>query len=109
VKSPRYRWFGWGLIAGCLSQMKFGGALDRRSGFSLSQLPALLHRVGSLLPLRADARDRPVARAFLWPDLNLPMNPTEYFTDTGLRALIRDPRTVRVWPSSGCPTLPKQI
>ncbi len=24
------------------------------------------------------------------PDLNLPMNPTEYFTDAGLRALIRE-------------------
>jgi hypothetical protein len=32
------------------------------------------------------------------PDLNLPMNPTEYFTDAGLRALIRDPRSVRIWP-----------
>jgi mono/diheme cytochrome c family protein len=44
------------------------------------------------------------------PDLNLPMNPTEYFTDAGLRALIRDSRSVRVWfgPSSGCPALPKR-
>jgi mono/diheme cytochrome c family protein len=31
------------------------------------------------------------------PDLNLPMNPTEYFTDSGLRALIRNPAAVRDW------------
>jgi mono/diheme cytochrome c family protein len=31
--------------------------------------------------------------ASVGPDLNLPMNPTEYFTDRGLRALIRDPRS----------------
>jgi mono/diheme cytochrome c family protein len=37
------------------------------------------------------------------PDLNLPMNPTEYFTDAGLRALIRDPRSVRVWPEQRMP------
>jgi cytochrome c1 len=33
----------------------------------------------------------------------LPMNPTEYFTDAGLRALIRDPRSVRVWPEQRMP------
>lgn len=32
------------------------------------------------------------------PDLNLPMNPTEYMTPKGLRALIRDPKSVRTWP-----------
>jgi cytochrome c1 len=37
------------------------------------------------------------------PDLNLPMNPMEYFTDAGLRALIRDPRSVRVWPEQRMP------
>ena len=37
------------------------------------------------------------------PDLNLPMNPTEYFTDAGLRALIRDPRSVRIWPEQRMP------
>jgi mono/diheme cytochrome c family protein len=41
--------------------------------------------------------------ASVGPDLNLPMNPTEYFTDTGLRALIRDPRSVRVWPEQRMP------
>jgi len=37
------------------------------------------------------------------PDLNLPMNPTEYFTDAGLRALIRNPKSVRVWPEQRMP------
>ena len=31
-------------------------------------------------------------------DLNLPMNATEYMTDKGLHALIRDPKSVRSWP-----------
>ncbi|KRR17114.1 hypothetical protein CQ13_12735 [Bradyrhizobium retamae] len=42
------------------------------------------------------------------PDLNLPMNPTEYFTDAGLRALIRDPRSVRVWPEQRMPSFAKE-
>ncbi|HET6388428.1 cytochrome c [Hyphomicrobium sp.] len=32
------------------------------------------------------------------PDLGLPMNVTQYMTDAGLRALIRDPKAVRTWP-----------
>jgi mono/diheme cytochrome c family protein len=32
------------------------------------------------------------------PDLNLPMNATEYMTPKGLHALIRDPKSVRTWP-----------
>jgi hypothetical protein len=43
-----------------------------------------------------------------WPDLNLPMNPTEYFTDAGLRALIRDPRSVRVWPEQRMPSFAEE-
>ena len=46
--------------------------------------------------------------ASVGPDLNLPMNPTEYFTDTGLRALIRDPRSVRVWPEERMPGFAEQ-
>jgi mono/diheme cytochrome c family protein len=34
----------------------------------------------------------------------LPVNPTEYFTDAGLRALIRDPRSVRTWPEQRMPS-----
>jgi mono/diheme cytochrome c family protein len=42
--------------------------------------------------------------AAVGPDLNLPMNPTEYFTDAGLRALIRDSRAVRAWPQQQMPS-----
>ncbi len=34
----------------------------------------------------------------LGPDLGQPMNPTQYFTGEGLRALIRNPKSVRTWP-----------
>ncbi len=37
------------------------------------------------------------------PDLNLPMNPTEYLTPAGLTLLIRDPRAVRNWPAQQMP------
>ena len=40
------------------------------------------------------------------PDLNKPMNPTEYFTRAALHALIRDPRSVRVWPGQIMPGFP---
>ena len=33
------------------------------------------------------------------PDLDEPMNPTEYMTSVGLRRLIRDPASVRTWPN----------
>jgi mono/diheme cytochrome c family protein len=33
------------------------------------------------------------------PDLGQPMSATEYLTDTGLRAIIRNPRAVRTWPN----------
>jgi mono/diheme cytochrome c family protein len=32
------------------------------------------------------------------PDLGQPMSPTQYLTEDGLRALIRNPRAVRTWP-----------
>lgn len=35
------------------------------------------------------------------PDLNLPMNPTEYFQAGVLRTFIRDPEQVRTWPDHG--------
>jgi mono/diheme cytochrome c family protein len=37
------------------------------------------------------------------PDLNLPQNPTEYFTPRALHDLIRNPRSVRTWPAMGMP------
>lgn len=37
------------------------------------------------------------------PDLNRPMNPTQYMTPDGLHALIRDPKSVRGWPAMQMP------
>jgi mono/diheme cytochrome c family protein len=37
------------------------------------------------------------------PDLNKPMSPTEYLTRAGLRALIRDPKSVRSWAEQRMP------
>jgi mono/diheme cytochrome c family protein len=37
------------------------------------------------------------------PDLNQPMNPTRYMTRDGLHALIRDPKSVRHWPTLQMP------
>ena len=42
----------------------------------------------------------------LGPDLNKPMNPTQYLTKEGLRALIRDPKSVRHWPGLQMPGFP---
>ncbi|WP_162488077.1 cytochrome c [Azospirillum lipoferum] len=41
--------------------------------------------------------------ATMGPDLNRPMNPTEYLTPTGLKRLVRDPRSVRTWPGQQMP------
>jgi mono/diheme cytochrome c family protein len=37
-------------------------------------------------------------RGDMGPDLGQPMNVTEYMSEAGLRALIRDPKAVRSWP-----------
>ena len=42
-------------------------------------------------------------------DLNLPMNATEYMTDKGLHALIRDPKSVRSWPGMKMQGLPPDL
>ena len=38
------------------------------------------------------------------PDLNLPMNPTEYFQEAALPRYIRDPKSVRSWDGSKMPS-----
>jgi mono/diheme cytochrome c family protein len=37
------------------------------------------------------------------PDLNAPMNPTQYMTRDGLHMLIRNPKSVRSWPNMQMP------
>jgi cytochrome c2 len=41
--------------------------------------------------------------AKIGPDLNLPMNPTEYFKENVLQRYIRDPKSVRTWDGSKMP------
>jgi mono/diheme cytochrome c family protein len=42
------------------------------------------------------------------PDLGKPMNPTQYLTPEGLRALIRNPKAVRTWPQQQMPAFDEQ-
>ena len=37
------------------------------------------------------------------PDLGQPMAATDYLTEAGLRALVRDPKSVRIWPQQQMP------
>jgi len=37
------------------------------------------------------------------PDLGQPMAATNYLTEAGLRALVRDPKSVRTWPQQQMP------
>jgi mono/diheme cytochrome c family protein len=43
------------------------------------------------------------------PDLLRPMPATAYFTDAGLRALIRDPASVRKWPDQQMPAFEASV
>lgn len=43
------------------------------------------------------------------PDLNLPHNPTEYFTGDFLRQYIRDPQSLRRWPQGRMPGFSEQV
>ena len=43
------------------------------------------------------------------PDLAQPMAATDYMTEPGLRALVRDPKSVRTWPQQQMPAFPLTI
>jgi mono/diheme cytochrome c family protein len=43
------------------------------------------------------------------PDLGRPMAATDYITERGLRALVRDPKSVRTWPQQQMPAFPPTI
>jgi mono/diheme cytochrome c family protein len=45
----------------------------------------------------------------LGPDLNFPMNPIEYYKDGILKAFVRNPKSVRDWPTSVMPPIPKEV
>jgi hypothetical protein len=59
---------------------------------------AIEHRSGYALASSSDADQNGAGSSTVGPDMNKPMNPTEYLTRDGLHALIRDPRSVRSWP-----------
>jgi len=40
------------------------------------------------------------------PDLGQPMAATDYLTEAGIRALVRDPKSVRTWPQQQMPGFP---
>jgi mono/diheme cytochrome c family protein len=41
------------------------------------------------------------------PDMGEPMGPTQYFKPEALRALIRDPKSVRAWSAQKMPAFPE--
>jgi len=43
------------------------------------------------------------------PDLGQPMAATDYMTEPGLRALVRDPKSVRTWPQQRMPAFPPTL
>ena len=43
------------------------------------------------------------------PDLNIPHNPTEYFTGDFLRQYIRDPQSLRRWPQGRMPGFSEEV
>ena len=43
------------------------------------------------------------------PDLGRPMNATQYLTDAGLRAIVRNPRAVRTWPDQKMVAFDKSV
>ncbi len=45
----------------------------------------------------------------LGPDLNLPLNPTQYFRAGMIRRLIRDPQNLRHWPESKMSSFPPSV
>ena len=47
--------------------------------------------------------------AEIGPDLGQPMAVTEYMSETGIRALVRDPKSVRTWPQQQMPAFPPTI
>jgi len=49
-----------------------------------------------------------IGDAAIGPDLNQPMNPTDYFQAEALKKFIRDPRSVRQWQSMLMPTFDQE-
>jgi mono/diheme cytochrome c family protein len=86
VESPAHRWPQLQL-----SQAVPAGAPARRGQQAFVAMCLSCHRLDG------------GGAATMGPDLGRPMSPTQYFTGPGLRALIRDPKSVRTWPEQHMP------
>jgi mono/diheme cytochrome c family protein len=81
VESPVRRW----------PQIAVNAALDANS-------PARRGQAAFIAQCMPCHKMRDGGSADVGPDLGRPMPATAYLTEAGLRALIRDPRSVRTWP-----------
>lgn len=90
---------------------------------SIKRLSAVADRFPALLPSPSLAKNDPVNKGFelfqknclachrlngagdaqFGPDLNIPFNPTEYFSQDFLKRYIRDPQGLRHWPQGKMP------
>jgi mono/diheme cytochrome c family protein len=89
----------------------------------IEEMAPLAVRFPAIVPAATLAADAPVNRGFatftkhcivchtlnlggdaaMGPDLNVPFNPTEYLRADALRRLLRDPQSLRRWPSTRMP------
>ncbi|CAH0274084.1 c-type cytochrome [Pseudomonas mediterranea] len=90
---------------------------------SIKRMSAVAERFPALLPAPSLSKDDPVNKGFavfqknclachrlngagdaqFGPDLNIPFNPTEYFSGDFLKRYIRDPQGLRHWPQGKMP------
>lgn len=90
---------------------------------AIKQLKTVAERFPALLPAPELAADDPINQGFalfqknclachrlngagdaqVGPDLNIPYNPTEYFSGDFLKRYIRDPQSLRHWPQAKMP------
>ncbi|MFN3624353.1 MAG: c-type cytochrome [Hyphomicrobium sp.] len=86
TESPAHRW----------PQMRVAGDLP-------ADAPARHGQAVFTMQCMPCHRMKGAGAAEVGPDLGQPMNPTQYLTPQGLRALIRDPKSVRTWPQQQMP------
>ena len=96
---------------------------------AIKQLKTVAERFPALLPDPKLAADDPVNQGFalfqknclachrlngggdaqVGPDLNIPYNPTEYFSGDFLKRYIRDPQSLRRWPQAKMPAFAASV
>lgn len=86
TESPAHRW----------PQMKVADDLP-------ADAPARLGQAVFTTQCMPCHRMKGAGAADVGPDLGMPMSPTQYLKPEGLRALIRNPKSVRTWPEQKMP------